>query len=213
MFELGCGHGCSLIPILRRNPEIEVYACDFSRRAIEIFKVSLIHYKLLLKKHHVTEFCGIHYVGQTHEECQRNAERCHTFVLDPLTDPFPGALSPKVDIVLMVFFLSAILPEHHHELMRKVFIVSGPGSVVCFRDYGLYDLSMVRSTKRIGEQLFARADGTLAFFFTPEYLLDLFSEAGFRVLENQYCTVSLKNRKQGTEMRRVFCHVKARREA
>lgn len=36
--QVGCGVGNTALPLLEENPSAHVYACDFSRRAIDILK-------------------------------------------------------------------------------------------------------------------------------------------------------------------------------
>ena len=58
----------------------------------------------------------------------------------------------------------------------------------------------------LGECLYQRADGTLAFFFSTQALAKLARGAGLEVLQCEYACVALQNRKNGKEMRRVFVH-------
>ena len=39
VLELGCGVGNFIFPVLESNPLLFIYACDFSKRAIEFVKV------------------------------------------------------------------------------------------------------------------------------------------------------------------------------
>ena len=50
-----------------------------------------------------------------------------------------------------------------------------------FRDYGVYDLPMLRFPveQRIADRVYARGDGTLAHFFTRAGVRDYFRHAGF----------------------------------
>jgi 2-polyprenyl-3-methyl-5-hydroxy-6-metoxy-1,4-benzoquinol methylase len=41
VLELGCGVGNFIFPVLESNPLLFIYACDFSKRAIEFVKVSI----------------------------------------------------------------------------------------------------------------------------------------------------------------------------
>ncbi|KDO18570.1 hypothetical protein SPRG_16039 [Saprolegnia parasitica CBS 223.65] len=120
----------------------------------------------------------------------------------------------SIDVALVVFVLSAILPGAMDAVVAKLHKALKPGGLVCFRDYGLYDLAMRRSTKRIGsdeaDALYFRGDGTLASFFSVQAVADVFGKY-FEVVENEYNTVRLRNRKTGTNMDRVFVHAKLRK--
>jgi len=89
-----------------------------------------------------------------------------------------------------------------------------PGGKVCFRDYGLYDMPMLRfdptasckSASASGDPVFLRGEGTIARFFTVESTRELFEAAGFTTVELRYCTVFNHNRKTGQKLKRVFVH-------
>lgn len=40
--QVGCGAGNTIFPLVATNPDIFVYACDFSPRAVNLVKVSFI---------------------------------------------------------------------------------------------------------------------------------------------------------------------------
>lgn len=180
ILELGCGYGSAIFPILTECPNVRAQACDFSAHAIDILQ-------------HNPEY---------------DARRCRAFVCDIAQEELAGVAPESVDIVLMVFVLSALPPESFAHALQKVYAALRPGGVVCFRDYGLYDLAMRRNAKKLGPSLYYRSDGTLASFFSREALAQLFEQAGFRTLENEYCTVRLRNRKKGVTMDRVWLHAK-----
>ncbi len=177
----GCGHGCSLFPLLALSEMIHAVGFDFSSEAIKNFKANP----------------------------QYDSSRCTVFVHDA-TEPLPEELVPSnsFDRVLLVFVLSAILPAKYPLIISQIFRCLRPGAIICLRDYGLYDLTMLRSTKRRGDRLYQRGDGTLAYFFTPQDLEAWFSAAGFVTVENEYCTIRQKNRRTGVYLNRVYMHGK-----
>ncbi|DAZ97963.1 TPA: LOW QUALITY PROTEIN: hypothetical protein N0F65_006388 [Lagenidium giganteum] len=184
LVEIGCGYGSSVLPILQVSPKIHAQVCDFSSHAIEILQQNELF----------------------------DPERCRAFVCDIAREPLHGVAANSVDIALMVFVMSALPPASFVPAIQKVRDALRPGGVVCFRDYGLYDLAMMRSKKRIGPSLYYRSDGTLAYFFSREDLLDLFvTQCGFELIENDYCTVRLQNRKKQVSMDRVWIHAKFRK--
>jgi methyltransferase-like protein 6 len=40
VLEVGCGVGNLIFPLLKVNPAVRMYACDFSRRAVQLVKVA-----------------------------------------------------------------------------------------------------------------------------------------------------------------------------
>jgi methyltransferase-like protein 6 len=125
------------------------------------------------------------------------------------TQAVPASLPLETtDCVLMVFALSAIRPEHHVHVLRSALALLRPGGLLCFRDYGLYDMTMLRHNKQLGDRWYLRAEGTLAYYFDLQHTRETAVAAGFEVLELEYCTVNNVNRRKGTVMRRVFVHAK-----
>jgi len=55
-------------------------------------------------------------------------------------------------------------------------------------------------------QCYRRKDGTLSFYFDVNYLRELVVSIGLEVIELEYATVLLKNRRTGQSMHRVFIH-------
>uniref|UniRef100_M4B584 tRNA N(3)-methylcytidine methyltransferase n=1 Tax=Hyaloperonospora arabidopsidis (strain Emoy2) TaxID=559515 RepID=M4B584_HYAAE len=180
VLELGCGYGSAIFPILAECPNVRAQVCDFSSHAINMLE------------HHP----------------EYDATRCRAFVCDIAQEELVDVAHTSIDIVLMVFVLSALPPESFARTLQKIYAVLRPGGIVCFRDYGLYDLAMRRNAKKLGPNLYYRSDGTFAFFFSREMLVQLFEQAGFRTLEATYCTVRLRNRKKGVTMDRVWLHAK-----
>ena len=115
-----------------------------------------------------------------------------------------------IDFVTMIFFLSAIHPQEHEQVILKLANTLKIGGCVLFRDYGTYDLAMLRFiNKRKGildldQMVFKRGDNTLACFFETEKLTPLMEKCGFQCIKTEYCTVQSKNVKRDLVMRRVF---------
>ncbi|KAL8021189.1 putative electron transfer flavoprotein-ubiquinone oxidoreductase [Plasmopara halstedii] len=183
VLELGCGYGSTIFPILAKCPNVHAQVCDFSANAIDILQLNADY----------------------------DSKRCRAFVCDIALEELKDVAPESIDIVLMIFVLSALPPESFARTLKKIYAALQPEGVVCFRDYGLYDLAMRRNAKKLGPSLYYRNDGTLAYFFSREKLSELFSQAGFIVLENDYCTVRLRNRKNGVTMDRVWLHAKFRK--
>lgn len=181
LLELGCGYGSAVFPILNECPRVKAQVCDFSAHAIDILTQNPLH----------------------------DPTRCRAFVCDIAQEELSGVAPGSIDIVLMVFVLSALPPASFADTLRKVYEALRPGGLVCFRDYGLYDLAMMRNAKLLAPSLYYRSDGTLAYFFSKEDLVEYFErQSGFVALESEYCTVRLRNRKKNVVMDRVWLHAK-----
>jgi len=182
VIEIGCGYGSSIFPILAQCSNVQADVCDFSSDAIDILKTNAAY----------------------------NDSRCNAYVCDITKDNL-NVESASADVVLLIFTLSAIIPASFDVVVQKIYDALRPGGVICFRDYGLYDLAMVRNSKRLSDSLYCRNDGTLAYFFSKEKLASLFCQ--FEVLENRYCTVHLRNRRSGVSMDRVWLQARFRKPA
>jgi len=160
-----------IFPLLQENPDVRVYACDFSPRAVEFVKVRrgtrrcarwLTHAPLTRATNCEWSRGG----PQAHEHY--DPARCTAFVCDLTTDPLEANVpAGEVDIVTMIFVLSAIPPEAMVRALRNVASVLRPGGVVIFRDYGQYDMAQLRfgAGHRLEDGLYVRQDGTLAYYF------------------------------------------------
>ena len=61
-------------------------------------------------------------------------------VVDLVKDPFPIEFE-QPDLITLIFVLSAISPENHELVFKKIFDFMKPGAVMYFRDYGRYDFA------------------------------------------------------------------------
>lgn len=164
ILEVGCGVGNSVFPILSHcsDNNVHVYCCDFSSNAISILK----------------------------ENSEYNPDHCTAFVCDITCDDWnpPFALE-SLDVILLVFVLSAIQPEKYDimkqnsfwdfnfffflcyrlkHVVQKFYEYLKPGGIILFRDYGRYDMAQLRfkGGRCISENYYSRGDGTLVYFFT-----------------------------------------------
>ncbi|XP_078408287.1 tRNA N(3)-cytidine methyltransferase METTL2-like isoform X1 [Cetorhinus maximus] len=186
IFEVGCGAGNSVFPILNeiRNPSAFLYCCDFSARAVE-----------LVKSHP-----------------SYNASQCYAFVHDlcneaDATYPFPDG---SIDVILLVFVLSSIHPERMQMVINRLSKLLKPGGMILFRDYGRYDMTQLRLKK--GRCLFGnfyvRGDGTCVYFFTKEEIANMFTSAGLKEVQNLMDRRLQVNRKKRIAMHRIWVQCK-----
>uniref|UniRef100_A0A3P9MG07 tRNA N(3)-cytidine methyltransferase n=1 Tax=Oryzias latipes TaxID=8090 RepID=A0A3P9MG07_ORYLA len=179
LLEAGCGVGNCLFPLLEDDLNIFVYACDFSPRAVEFVKQNPL-------------YCS---------------ERCCAFQCDLTKDDLTGNVPEgSVDVVTLIFVLSAVHPEKMKLALENINKVLKPGGIVLFRDYGLYDHAMLRfkAGSKLGENFYVRQDGTRSYFFSKEHLAQLFKEAGFVSVVNDYVLRETVNKKEGLCVQRVF---------
>lgn len=122
------------------------------------------------------------------------------------------------DVVLVVFVLSAVPPKRIPRFMKQIYDATKSEGKICFRDYALYDLPMMRfkesnclystcsDSDGLAPRLYERGDGTLSRFFDLETIKLIFESAGFVMEELRYATVFNNNRKTGERFKRAFVH-------
>ncbi|KAJ2823977.1 hypothetical protein FBU31_004114 [Coemansia sp. 'formosensis'] len=184
LLEIGCGVGNFVWPILKSNPDMFVYACDFSPRAVGFVKAN----------EHYSE------------------DRCRAFVCDITKDRLADTIpAHSVDIVSAIFVFSALPPEKQADAVSNVLEILKPGGRILFRDYGIYDLAQLRfkSGHKLETNLYVRQDGTLSYYFSTERLRELFVRHGGLVeLDNEYVVRRLVNVKREIDSDRVFTQAK-----
>ncbi|KAK5577198.1 hypothetical protein RB653_002138 [Dictyostelium firmibasis] len=182
VLEIGCGTGATVYPLLKLNPEKYFYVFDFSPHAVNLVKSNSLY----------------------------NEEKLKAFVCDIATEQIPTSIvkDNSIDMMLMIFVLSAISRDKMHAVATSLFKSLKPGGVLYIRDYGLYDMTQLRfiskKGKKIDENFYLRADGTRTYFFTTQILSEIFEAAGFKTLVSKYDTRELRNRKRMISMYRVW---------
>lgn len=185
ILEVGCGAGNTFFPILRqnKNENLKIYACDYSKVAVDIVK--------------------------SDESFAPNHEKkiAYSSVWD-LANPenkIPDDLEPNsCDVVILIFIFSALHPNQWNQAIDNLKKILKPGGKVLFRDYARYDLAQVRFKKNrlLEDNFYIRGDGTRVYFFTEDELRDIFCKNGFK--EERIATDRrlLVNRKKQLKMYR-----------
>ncbi|MQL85376.1 hypothetical protein Taro_017895 [Colocasia esculenta] len=170
VLEVGCGAGNTIFPLISTYPYIFVHACDFSPRAVD-----------LVKAH------------KAFKPVQVNA-----FVCDLTVDDLSEKITPSsLDIVTMVFMLSAVAPEKMPLVVQNIRKVLKPNGRVLLRDYATGDLAQERLSckeQQISENFYVRGDGTRAFYFSDDFLTNLFANNGFSTVDIGICQKQVENR-------------------
>ncbi|KAM9210191.1 tRNA N(3)-cytidine methyltransferase METTL2A isoform 3-T3 [Dugong dugon] len=188
ILEVGCGAGNTVFPILQTNndPGLFVYCCDFSSTAVGLV--------------------------QSHSEY--DPSRCLAFVHD-LCDEDQSYPVPRdsLDIIILIFVLSAIVPDKMQKAINRLSKLLRPGGMMLLRDYGRYDMAQLRFKKGqcLSENFYVRGDGTRVYFFTQDELDTLFTAAGLEKVQNLVDYRLQVNRGKQLTMYRVWIQCKYRK--
>lgn len=188
LLEVGCGVGNFVFPLIKENfnKEYFIYACDFSARAIS-----------LLQK------------NQLYDETMIKAFQC-----DITTDAIFDTINENtVDIISLIFVLSAIHPNKFEKVFCTLFRLLKPGGLLLFRDYGLNDTAQIRFKpgNKIADNFYMRQDGTRSYYFTVEQIDEQTNIAGYKTIENTYIHRKTINIKENIDKDRIFVQGKFRK--
>jgi methyltransferase-like protein 6 len=183
---VGCGVGNFILPLLKEREDAgvggQLLACDFSPTAIE-----------LLRK------------DTRYKEPNINAFVCNIISDDIKLDSFPS-----VNAIALVFVLSAIPPEHHLLVFKKLYTLLDPDGVLLFRDYADDDAAQLRfkPDRHLGGRLWVRQDGTLTYYFTIKEIIEHSEQAGFLIKEIKIIERETVNHELQISLDRKFIQAK-----
>lgn len=188
ILEVGCGVGNTVFPILQTNndPGLFVYCCDFSSTAVDLVQTN----------------------------AEYDPSRCFAFVHDLCDEdqsyPVPG---DSVDVIILIFVLSAVLPDKMQKAINRLSRLLKPGGMMLLRDYGRYDMAQLRfkNGQCLSENFYVRGDGTRVYFFTQDELDTLFTTAGLEKVQNLVDRRLQVNRGKQLIMYRVWIQCKYRK--
>lgn len=186
VFEVGCGVGNTIFPLLESNPKLFMFGADFSSTAIK-----------LIQKHE--QYCP---------------KRCKVFVCDVTSGPISEIEPASLDFITLIFVLSAMDTDKMLQALRNLDPLLKPGGSFLFRDYSQGDKSQVafESTDRfskLDENLYIRGDFTQAFFFSESILKRLFVEdLRYEVVQLIQIEQTVENIKEEKEIRKKWWQAK-----
>ncbi|EGO22485.1 hypothetical protein SERLADRAFT_350627, partial [Serpula lacrymans var. lacrymans S7.9] len=144
--EIGCGAGNAAFPLLsaNKNPNLTIRAYDFSSHAVKVVQNNPMYTSPP--------------VGSI---------QAAVWDLSSLESLPPGVEAGSVDIVILVFVLSALHPDEWGKAVANIHKMLKPGGLVLFRDYGRYDLTQLRfkSGRLLDDNFYIRGDKTRVYFF------------------------------------------------
>lgn len=179
LLEVGCGVGNFCLPLRQESENLSaIYACDFSPKAIEILK----------------------------GDSRYQREDISAFVAD-INQEITSIKEGSLDIITMIFVLSAIPPENFKLVIGNLVKLLKPGGLILLRDYARKDAAQLRFSedRRLADDLFVRQDGTLAFYFDVDELSSIFKDdCNFVVKECKLVHSVTENIKKDLKVQRRF---------
>ncbi|KAL6958294.1 hypothetical protein U1Q18_043604 [Sarracenia purpurea var. burkii] len=201
VLEVGCGNGSTVLPILRGKESITVYPCDCSIEALKRAKEMIDAVDIVSVKHRFHPFvCDFAINGFPKwlacNPCREVILQKQDIYISDVKDKTAAGLNDfsslkegqcclgGFDFVTLIFTLSAVPLQRMPTAVAECFSVLKPGGLLLFRDYGLYDMTMLRfePDKKVGFREYRRSDGTRSYFFCLDTVRDLFVHAGFHVV-------------------------------
>lgn len=212
LLELGCGCGDFVLPLIEDDQNgknfaidsgIYIYCCDFAKKAIDILESHPAYQSNYPTK--IKAFvCDI--TKKKIESDEKESETANTLSTELLD-------GNTMDIVSLIFVLSTLEREKMIDAIDNIGKVMSVGGIVLLRDYAIYDSAMLRfkESSKICDRFYFRQDGTRAYFFKKDELIDLFlscSTAKFKIHYCKYINRLTENHASDLKYKRVFLQAK-----
>lgn len=129
------------------------------------------------------------------------------FQADITSDDVTSTIAQNsLDLVTLIFVLSAIHPEKFVTTLQSIRRLLKPGGLLLFRDYGLHDMAQLRFKPgcKISENFYVRQDGTRSYYFSTKFTEEIFHNAGFKTVECNYVHRRTVNVKEAIDVPRIF---------
>ncbi|OJT02955.1 tRNA(Thr) (cytosine(32)-N(3))-methyltransferase [Trametes pubescens] len=153
--EVGCGAGNAVFPLLaaNENPHLSLKAYDYSSHAVKLVQSNPLYLSPPLGT-------------------------IEAAVWDLTSPTLPPGLEPgSVDILTLVFVMSALHPKEWANAVSNIHKLLKPGGLVLLRDYGRYDLTQLRfkGGRLLDDNFYIRGDKTRVYFFELDEFALLFT--------------------------------------
>ncbi|KAH6915809.1 actin filament binding protein [Coprinopsis sp. MPI-PUGE-AT-0042] len=169
--EIGCGAGNSAFPLLaaNENPELRIHAYDYSSHAVKVVQNAPLYLEppigsIQASVWDLTSKQGI-----------------------------PADLQPgTVDIVVLVFVLSALHPDEWVQAVDNIHTMLKPGGLVVLRDYGRYDLTQLRfkGGRMLDDNFYIRGDKTRVYFFELDEIALMFTGSKATASQHEHASTT-----------------------
>nr|KAJ0224721.1 hypothetical protein LSAT_V11C100015660 [Lactuca sativa] len=177
ILEAGCGVGNTIFPLIKKYPQLYVHACDFSHHAINLVK----------------------------SDAKFREDQMNVFVCNIAEDDLCDHIIPSsLDIATLIFTLSAVCPENMPNVIQNL---GHPNGVVLLRDYAIGDYAqelLITKNQVISDNFYFRGDGTSSFYFSEDFLSNMFVRAGFSIVDVNTYNREIKNRSKNITMQRYI---------
>lgn len=190
--EIGCAVGNTMFPLMELFKEdMYVFGFDFSNNAINCIRENEKY-----DTEHIYAFVGdlvkIKFpmkvdlaAGPEKYDKSKETEQEEELEGGEITLKETEIILPKMDFISLIFVLSAINPIHYFDCLKKIYDHMEPNSYFYFRDYGRYDLAMIRFAKRkdakLGDNFYLKSDGTRCYYFDEDELKELLESVGWSI--------------------------------